>query len=663
MSALPTPEETIAVRTALIVDDAFDQVPTAGDLAIDVNEWGHFFDDLSDVDKKAIAEIFPQYEDMRADELQRSSEFVAVLWQHKDDVATVAVTALFARYVADMQTDLRYLEMLRQQLEAVGLHCQQAGRDFQAEAAATDLIVIDLFLGSGQEQDDIERSIKSLRRVIESRSGRPPLVILMSRSHRLAEKRADYRDRAGLFESAFRIINKTDLERPGKLARILTRLSDHYADSLKLAAFLHAWNAGMDGARQRTATAIRRLDLPEIAQVRQLLLDTEEAPTGAYLVDVFDRVLLHELESEAAIIDAAIALKELTTSKYPPPYVAGSRELQALVHCALFQHPQRLRLPGSESKVSFGDVMRRKASTVKAVPPPEVERGDEEPRALASQGPLWDIGSNQAVVVMSPACDLQRQAAKRVLLLVGDVRPLVPSEWTYREDPARTSVYRIDAEQTFWIKWDVKHIETLSHRELEALLAVDGEFEVVARLRESHAIELQQKLLANMGRIGLPAAMPATFEVALNVYVPNLEKKLAPISIPVLGVSPGVCYVGRPGDQEKRLVLNDDACEAICDAIQVLDLSQVHATAHEAIEYLRSTEELLRALVTGVTLPSMTSTGWKDIPSPTGATRTVGQHVQPRVLGLVGNAATMDIQKVLTNSEVGKAGVVLVVRL
>ncbi len=427
MSDLSVLLEAAAVRTALIVDDAFDLVPSASDLAIDADEWGHFFDDLQVADKEAIAKLFPEFDDIRADSLQKSNEFVAVLWANKDKVATEAVAPLFQRYEHDMQTDLRYLTMLREQLESFGLKCEQAGRDFQADAAAVDLIVIDLFLGSGQERQDIERSIRSLRRVIDSRSGRPPLVILMSRSHLLAEQRADYRDGAGLFESAFRIISKSDLERQNKLARILARLGSHYADSLKLAAFLNAWNAGMERARQRTAIAIRRLDLPEIAQVRQLLLDAEETPTGAYLVDVFDRVLLHELEGEAAIIDAAIALQSLTTSKYPPPYVAGSRDLQNLVHCSLFQHPQRLRLPGSDSKVSFGDLLRRKGSAA--------EEAKASGEALQARPPslLCDITEDQALAVMSPACDLQRQGAKRVLLLVGDIRPLVPSEWTYKE--------------------------------------------------------------------------------------------------------------------------------------------------------------------------------------------------------------------------------------
>ena len=65
-------------------------------------------------------------------------------------------------------------------------------------------------------------------------------MILMSRSNRLANRREEFRDDVGLQASAFRITRKAEIA-DGKLARLLSRLTDHYADSTKLAAFIHAW--------------------------------------------------------------------------------------------------------------------------------------------------------------------------------------------------------------------------------------------------------------------------------------------------------------------------------------------------------------------------------------------------------------------------------------
>ena len=74
----------------------------------------------------------------------------------------------------------------------------------------------------------------------------------------------------------------------------------------------HAWETGLTGARDRTTALIRKLRLADLAQIYELLLSAEGEPTGSYLVDIFDKVLQHEIEREAPIIDAAVALNSLT---------------------------------------------------------------------------------------------------------------------------------------------------------------------------------------------------------------------------------------------------------------------------------------------------------------------------------------------------------------
>ncbi len=380
----------------------------------------------------------------------------------------------------------------------------------------------------------------------------------------------------------------------------------------------------------------------DLAQIRQLLLSAEGEPTGSYLVDVFDRVLQHEIERERSIIDAAIELNSLTSETYPPPYVAGSRDLQNLVNRSLFQNPERLRLMGAEnSRVAFGDIIRRKRGRI----------GEDN-------ATLRGVGDSEIVAVLTPACDLQRQGAKRILLLVGTLSPLTPSDWRYGDDPIRTAVIEMPEKQTFWIRWNLKHIETLAHDELANALAEEGELEIVARLRESHALELQQKLLSNLGRIGLVAPMPATFAMRVAAYVPDLERKLVRLEIPALQASDGVCYVGRAGQNDMRLVLSEDACEAICEQIGVVDLARVHENAHEAVNYLRASGELLQALEHGISLPSPKQQGFKEIKSPSGASRGEGANAKVRAIGLIGRNMDIDVE-ILSNRDAALAGIVL----
>ena len=635
------------IRHAIVVDDAFDPVPVASDLSVlDADEWTNFFDDLTDDDRVILREIFHEYDDSGAEDLQNSDAFVAILWGNRHRFRDELTSPLFARYEADAATDTAYLEALVNRLNEFGLNCDTAGRNFHEKAGQADLIIIDLFLGLEQNEEAIRMSIAGLTQVINARPARPPLVILMSRSPRLENKRMEFRDQSGLFESAFRILRKSDISDPGKLQRVLIRLATHYGESLKLATFLYAWKRGIQEATEQAAQLIRTLDLPDHAQIHQLLLSAEGEPTGSYLVDVFDRVLQHETERSASTIDAAIALNTLTTETYPPPYIAGSRDLQDLVYRSLFQNNERLRLIGAVgSRVAFGDTIRRK-------PQPEDPQQGEGQLATA----LSNFGASDILLVLTPACDLQRQGAKRVLLLAGKLQTLTPSDWAHDDNSARTPVIKFADGSRSWIKWNLRHIETVSHTDLEQALDSPAGFEVVARLRESHALELQQRLLSSLGRVGQIALMPATFPMRVEAYLPDLQKK--PL-ISVLSATDGVCYVGRGGLKEMRLILPEDTCDALCEGVESIDLTGVYQDAHGAVDHLRTTSDLMEALVKGVMLPAPVSGELKGIPSPTGATEGDGANPRIRTIGLIcRNKATDNF--LIPNSELRKAGIILV---
>jgi hypothetical protein len=405
------------VRRVLIVDDAYDPLPRADDLADEGPQWTFFFDDLTDQDRDVLLEIEPNYNARGTEALTLDDGFVLELWKARDLLRPELVNPLFERYARDMADDMRFLEALQRQLEALGLECLTAGRDFEAAAADIDLIVIDLFLGSAQNGDAIEHSKTVLGSVIAARRATPPLVLLMSRSNRLMNKRDEFRDDACLIESAFRTLAKADFLIEGKLDRKLEVLARHRDDSTKIAQFVDAWESGVSAALGRTVRLIRNLDLPDYAHIQQMLLADEGEPTGSYMVDIFDRVLQHEVESEAAIIDTAIAMNAITTESYPPPNVAGSPDLQNLVYRSLFQHRRRMRLTASWSTIAFGDILR----------PTAVLAGQNAP--VAGLG-LTDVDRNHVLAVMTPSCDLQRNGAKRLLLLVGRLRTLEPRDWT-----------------------------------------------------------------------------------------------------------------------------------------------------------------------------------------------------------------------------------------
>lgn len=613
------------ITRALIVDDANDEAPLADDLSMDGAQWAQFFDDLTDDDHAAFTVAFPAYADLEAEDLQKSDGFVACLWANRGVIAVARCNALLERYVADMRADTDHLNALRAQLVEVGLTCTAVGRDFVTAVADADIIFMDLYLCSAQRPDDIKVSIEGLASAIDKRRATPPLVVLMSRSNRLEDKRVEFRNDTKLFESTFRILVKADIQVDGVVQRTVGRLATHYQKSLKLSEFVCAWEDGLDAARDRTTKLIRKLGLSDLAQIQNLLLSAEGEPMGSYLVDVFDKVLHHEIEGNSDIIDTALALNGLDISKFPAPLVAGANDLLEFVEHSLFHHRARLKLPGAiGSSVSFGDVLRRKLPT-----PVPVAEG--EPAALvatvAEKPPLLpEIQGNMVMAVLSPACDLQRNQLKRVLLLVGELHVLKTESWSAKNSGAKTPVFDMGDGVRRFIQWNLKHILTLTSDELnEFLLSEQPTFERVGRLRDMHALEIQQKLLSSMGRVGLAAPMPATHAVRIQAFTVDIDNKLRNLNIASLADG-GVCFIGRTSDgldHLEKLVLTERGCEDICRAIDQVDLNTVHERTRETLKSIQKSTVLYETLEQGIIVGKNTNQSFQEFKSHKGVTQGV----------------------------------------
>ena len=465
----------------------------------------------------------------------------------------------------------------------------------------------------------------------------PPLVILMSRSENLEAKRDEFRDDVGLIDSGFRILRKADLEEGTRFNDQLERLAQNQNETLRLARFFAALDDGATHAARSALVLMRRMKLSDILQIQQLLLDVEGEPTGSYLVDVFDRVFQHELEGEQNIIEAAVDLNEFSTAQHPPPYVAGSAELQELVARTLTQHPERLKLPGSaESLVSFGDLLR------------VVPSDDHDTEETAS-----DVAPTRSASFSLLPATYSVVPHRAYCCLLVRLKELTPQTWSYGGG-ARTFAITLDG-ATHWVQWDLKHVDTVSWDQLDEGFA-KGTLEVVARLRESHALELQQRVLAGLGRVGLVSPMPATFGVEVEAYYPDAAGVPSRLTVP--GLEDGaVCFVGRDerGNQNVRLVLTERGCDDLQTAVSDLDPELVAEKARKALAHIKGSSDLRRMLSIGLNLKGVGTAGWKEMDSLTGSDIGV-----PR-MGLVAwDYAQPSIA--LEQRQLPKAGVMILVR-
>ena len=550
--------EDSGIRKAVVIDDVFDDVPRPDEL--DEGNWSNFFDDLGEDGHKFLADQYLGYENASPDDLRVSQEFIALVWENRTRLPQEAYGHLFLEYEDTKRTERTRLDQLASALESLDLTCTKMGRELDEGAKEAELLFVDLFLGFHQSEDDMNRAIQRVEELVSGRKQNPPLVVLMSRSPRLQEKRDEFRDKAGLLGSTFRVVSKADLAEEGTLETILTRLAMHYQDAKRVAGFVHAWDTGLDQARKNFIQVLRRLDLSDLAQVRALLLEFEGQKLGDYLFDVADRVLQHEIESDSDTIGAALELNKIDLNKYPAPHLAGSSDLQDLVHRMVFLHSDRLRLSkeGDKVQLQFGDLLRWKSADGTAF-------------------------SDDVSLVVSPACDLVRNGVERVMLLSGKLGDLEPKDWSYGRHPVRTSIVILPDEDRKWIKWNLKDVKALSWSELDDLFREQERLSRIGRLREIYAIEIQQMLLADFGRIGRPANLPVSFPVDVSLFYVDTNSKVQKLDVEE--IESAACYVGRDADSKPvhRLVLTEQACDHIERALHTLNDDKLHTSARASL--------------------------------------------------------------------------------
>ena len=559
--------EESGVRSAVVIDDVFDEVPRSTELTND--EWSVFFDDLSDQDKRLLVEIYPQYEQTLPDNLKKLDAFVETLWEHRCSLTERACDALFGSYERKNTSERQALNNIVDTLKTRGLQCDTMGTKPIDAVHRADLLIVDLFLGRQEHETDIDHAVDLLEPIVNRRS-EPPLVVLTSRSGRLATHQNSFRDRVGLLGSMFRVVSKDEISNAASLDRLLWRLAVHYRDAKRVDRFIRAWNTGMDQARKRLITKLRRLDLSDLAQIRALMLEFEGQELGEYMMEIADRVLRYEIEAVEDTITAAIDLNSINIEKYPAPHLTGTADLQEIIHRGMFLHAHRLRFAEIDNSIrlQFGDLIR----------------WDDE----GSLFRRFDV-----FLVVTPACDLARKVVDGVLLLPGTLNKLEPSAWSYRQEPVRTPVV-ICGTQRWWIKWDLKAVRVVDYDKLQDRREVKR----IGRIREIHAIDLQQRMLATLGRVGTPANPPVPFAVEVSLYYVGTDTMSRSIGVTNRSAT---CYVGR-NERSKtvhRLVLGERDCDEVERILQSLSDNKVHGLAHESLSVIRKDRSFFHRLERG----------------------------------------------------------------
>ena len=592
------------VGTALIVDDGIDPSPLVSDLGDVRDEWSDFWADLTVEDKKLLDKIYPVYKKTDTEVLIRDQAFVTLMFKHRESFSSDTVSMLFEKFLENQQQVRKFVDAATARLKRFGMEVSEVGRDFVAAAKDVDLIIVDLFLGSEQAEGVQELSVSGLKKLLGDRLENPPMVLLTSAHDSLHDLRDGFRDKTGLLASGFRTIKKSEIDEDGRLEQLVFELSEHRGDAQKLWAFLQSWESGIIQALKRAQSEVRKLDLEDLSHLKQML-SSEGVPLGGYMVDIMDAVLAHELEADQGVIDAAIALNSLKAtsdkSPFPPNSITGNKNTLEVVRKTLFVHENRRNLdPTGGFPVSLGDIL--------AISP---EKDVSEARA----GTIFEGKERRVFLVLTPLCDLVRDPpkAKRVLLLAGDFHAHGAVNFKDAAKDDHTPVVDLNADLRGIVKWDLKHIETISCDTLTSLLSGEGPCFVPARLKEHTAIALQQKLLSDLGRVGELKTMPSMFPVRCVVYYTNSQRHLIQLPTTLDGILVGENTNRLAFDAAHRFDFMKDVRKAITDVYKT-SKAKLRSTLHPpALDALFTTGVEYRSDIKSKPCKVPSATGYDEV--------------------------------------------------
>lgn len=124
-------------------------------------------------------------------------------------------------------------------------------------------------------------------------------------------------------------------------------------------------------------------------------------------------------------------------------------------------------------------------------------------------------GSKDVYIVLNPQCDLERpkEATKdmSILLVPGTLHSLDDGE----EMPTKTDFFKFENE-SYRISWHLKKVSTQPLNALPTWMK-KAKLERKYRMRLPYALDLQQKFISHISRVGLPVAPPIAHQLTISV--------------------------------------------------------------------------------------------------------------------------------------------------
>jgi hypothetical protein len=535
------------ITNVVVIDDAFDP-PTIGDA-----DAGPLMDLLTlEQHKKARG-----WSGLTAAEIAAAVEALQNT-EYADEAVVKVVRKVYAKFVEKFDTkfdpagrfnvlkgsNLSFVRPLLRLLgKCSGLSIVRIGsNDPVAELAAVQaqVVFVDYYLHlgftqnsnpNGQEGVEARRaSIRMLRGVLDAQPGTGPSVMLMS-SHAVADRAQDFRtevrdNKRPIFASRFQFMAKEDLkedtdgtiEIAAAAANALLDIAQRHAFAGAIEDALTHWKQGVDGAVDHLWTTITELELKDFAYLSRFRLADEGQPLSSYLEWFFGEVLIDGIARTVDWSQPSWGVLDQGAAK-------GG--------------------PGSQIEGAFDGPTGKVAELYYRA------RVDERPERQNVDMRVGDVyaGPNlsEVLAVITPECDMVvrsngRRAAPRLTAIAGTLQPLSGPDTSVAD-------FLIRDGQLMNVLWSTKDVRTLEFVEIGA----EGGYQLLGTLRPLYAYELQNRVLNELGRVGLAVAPAMAVNARSRVVV---RGKNGPIQLELPNPEDASCAVipKRGGSDKPRVI-------------------------------------------------------------------------------------------------------------
>lgn len=347
-----------------------------------------------------------------------------------------------------------------------------------------------------------KRSINFLADLVVKKPDRTPLVMLISSMAGPSDLPA-FRDEANMIMSKMSFMPKEYAEKDiARAQHTIMTLAKHRPHADALVNLLTMWKAAVDEASQKLMVTVRELDLTDYSYLQTYRLASEKTPLAQYLTWLFNGQLADLVErglrdKKVETVVEGLSLPEPVPGLVPPtPGIAR-------VYSALTTSRIPIGSGSFQPKAWAGDIFleTRRYNEIYGEKLPVRRRQKAMPEIMA---------------VVTPACDLvpgrKGGSTLRTVTMIGGT--LVPLG-----EAVHPNVHLVMLnERPYMIMWDPKWPVTMSVDAMGPGSSMAGRYQWVGRLRDLYHAELQHKLMADIGRVGLPVAPTMPESVPFRVF-------------------------------------------------------------------------------------------------------------------------------------------------